>query len=529
MVFNVFLCHNSKEKAAVQQIADALKSYGLTYWLDDSEITPGRPILDAIEAGMLGSESVAVFIGPNSMGQWQKPESRMAVAQSISRNIPVIPVFLPGVSQQVKNDLAPALATFSYVEFNHGLNDPKALYKLRWGITQQKPKSPEPSPAAAPERPPEQHVRRDPVENAIKDLVETLRSQNLTFFIGPGASYSNPPARTCDIARELLLEMQIIRDDYQSDSLLPPIDIAGLYYSVENSDQRLEDRIVTMLQAFPRDISGTQNSLARLLKLLATRPKRRIRGNPRQLIVTTNLDLMTERALLGAGLPFSRIVQHRSGDQISVNDYKDIKLADANVIEYPGPEGPQRLSLTDPIALDDFIQQHGARPIRNKENLSSDDNPLHSLPLQQLTEPILYKSLGSQEMQNSCVLSSAHHYAFARNVLRRNCIPAQITEIIGNSTILFIGLSFMDPDFRLTYNTLLANALDDINRDERGYALQLPPESYQNDIYRHMERGDRWEKIKDYGLRRLGIKTIEEQNDNFLNRLFAAVEADITR
>lgn len=524
MVFNVFLCHNSKEKAAVQQIADALKSYGLTYWLDDSEIPPGRPILDAIEAGLRGSESVAVFIGPHSMGQWQKPESRIAVAQSISRNIPVIPVFLPGVPQQIKNDLAPALATFRYVEFNNGLNDPEALIKLRWGITQEKPKSPEPGPP----RPLEQPVRRDPVDNAIKDLVETLRSQNLTFFIGPGASYSNPPARTCDIARELLRDLQIIPDDYGPQSLLPPIDIAGLYYSVDNSDQRLEDRIVNMLQDFPREISGTQDSLARLLNLLATRPKRRIRGNPRQLIVTTNLDLMTERALLRAGLPFSRIVQHRSGDQISVNEYKDIKLAEDNVLEYPGPERQERLSLTDPIALDEFIQRHGARTIRNKENLGTDDNALHTLPLHQLTEPILYKSLGSQEMQNSCVLSSAHHYEFARNVMRRNCIPAQITEVIGNSTILFIGLSFMDPDFRLTYNTLLTNALDDINRSDRGYAIQLPPESYQDDIYRHMERR-LWEKLKDYGLRRLGIKTIEEQSDLFLNRLFAVVEADITK
>jgi hypothetical protein len=523
MKYNVFLCHNSKEKAAVQQIADALKSYGLTYWLDDSEIVPGRPVLDAIEAGLLGSKSVAVFIGPDSMGQWQKQESRIAVAQAITRNIPVIPVFLPGVPQQIRNELAPALQTFHWVDFSKGIEDEKALSRLRWGITGEKPK--EAAPVLA--RPPEQAARRDPVNNAIQDMVETLWSQNLTFFIGPGASYSNPPARTCDITRELLRELNIIQDDYQW--LLPPIDIAGLYYSGRYSDQRLEDRIVNMLQNFPQDISGTQDSLARLLKLLATRPKRRIRGNPRpQLIVTTNLDLMTERALLRAGLPFSRIVQHRSGDQISVNEYKDIKLADDDVLEYPGPGGQERLSLTDPIALDEFIQRHGARTIRNKENLGTDDNALHTLPLHQLTEPILYKSLGSQEMQNSCVLSSAHHYDFARNVLRRSCIPAQITEIIGNSMILFIGLSFMDPDFRLTYNTLLTNALDDINRSDRGYAIQLPPESYQDDdIYRHMESG-LWENIKDYGRGRLGIKTIEEQSDMFLNRLYSAVETDIT-
>jgi len=380
-----------------------------------------------------------------------------------------------------------------------------------------------PAPAAANVNPVEAPVERNPIDETVNELVQTLKSQNVTFFLGPGASYSNPPARSCDIARELLTDLQIINRDYQW--LLPPIDIAGMYYSVKSSDRRLETKVVDLMRDFPQLISPTQETLARLLILLARRPRGRMRAKRRQLIVTTNLDVMTERALLRAGLPFTRIVQHRSGEQISVNEYRDIKLAATNVLELPGARAPIRVNLDDLEALDDQIRTYGETPYPPQGRQDS-ENPLHTLPLQDLTEPILYKFFGSQDIENSCVLSTAHHFGFARNVLRKNCIPAQITEIIGNSTLLFVGLSFMDPDFRLTYYTLLTSALDEINRDQRGYALQLPPDRHEGDVYRQMERG-LWDAIKDFGLQRMGIKTIEERNDVFLNELITAVHRDL--
>jgi hypothetical protein len=407
-----------------------------------------------------------------------------------------------------------------YADFREGVDDPKGLFDLRWGITGIMPAAP--APAAAKVNPVEAPVERNLIVETVDDLVQTLRSQNITLFLGPGASYSNAPARACDIARELLKSVQIIPKD---ESLLPPIDIAGMYYSVKNSDRRLQTKVVDLMRDFPQSISPTQESVARLLKLMSQRPQGRIRGKRRQLIVSTNLDLMTERALLRAGLPFTRIVQHRSAEQISINEYRDIKLAEPKVLELPGLQAPIRVNLDDLEALDDQITTYGETIYSSKEKQGA-ENPLHTLPLQNLTEPILYKFLGSQDVENSCVLSTAHHFGFARNVLRKSCIPAQVTEIIGNSTLLFIGLSFLDPDFRLTYYSLLTSALDDINRDERGYALQLPPERHEGDTYRQMERG-LWDDIKDFGMQKLGIKTIEEQNDVFLNDLITAVQRDL--
>ena len=41
--FDVFLCHNSKDKAEIKQIGQQLKQQGLQPWLDEWEFRPGLP------------------------------------------------------------------------------------------------------------------------------------------------------------------------------------------------------------------------------------------------------------------------------------------------------------------------------------------------------------------------------------------------------------------------------------------------------------------------------------------------------
>jgi len=43
MEFDVFLCHNSADKAAVKKIGERLMKDGLKPWLDAWELPPGRP------------------------------------------------------------------------------------------------------------------------------------------------------------------------------------------------------------------------------------------------------------------------------------------------------------------------------------------------------------------------------------------------------------------------------------------------------------------------------------------------------
>jgi hypothetical protein len=515
---DVFLSHNSKDKEPVKQIATALRTHGLNPWLDDSEIRPGTPFQVSIGDALQKCRSVAVFISPNNMGRWQEPEVQIAIDQQMHRKISVMAIFLPGVPDEIINELPPFLRINRWVDYRKGVEDEDGLYYLRWGITGEKPQREE---VEAPLIPPGSEVPKlSQIDTAVSNLAQPLRSQNITFFLGPGVSYREQlnSMRACDIAHELLVDLQIIPKTY--DELLPPVDVAGMYYAVNRGDQRLEDKVVELMLDSSQAITSTHERLATLLKLLTNRPNRRMLAKRQHLIVTTNIDVLMERSLLRAGIPFTRIVQHRSAQQININQYGFVQLVEGKVIQLPPEPGqgkPVEIELDDFEKLDSVIESYGKRIERETEGITpfGKSNQLNALNVQEMTEPILYKFLGSQDIPNSSVLSTSHYFEFARRVFQQNCIPEQIIEIIGNSNLLFIGLWFMDPDFRLTYS-LLRKALE-ITRFFR-YALQLTPDRFKGDVYRKMEIGI-WESIKDTGMLQLGIKTVEESNEVFLQEL----------
>jgi hypothetical protein len=353
-----------------------------------------------------------------------------------------------------------------------------------------------------------------------------LIKHNLTFFLGSSAGYSDSrfTSRSCDITRALLSEMELIKAGY--DQLLPPLDIAGMYYAINTSDESLENRVASFIAAGSTMIPPTHEWLAKLVRLLAARPVQRSMYRHPQLIVTTNLDVLMERALLAAGLPFTRLVQHCTANQITINEYSDVRLDNDGAIIFPSSAGhAQTVEADDNEALDEFIAEYGKRSVTLEHTrfVGDSNNPLDSLPVQQLTSPILYKLLGSSDVPKSCAISTNQYYELARRAQRRNCIPAQIREIITNSAALLIGHAFMDPDFRITYNLLLS-------KDERvastRYALQLPPNQYRDDVYRRMEVRI-WEQIKEAGSALYGIRTLEERGDVFLAKLFKEVESSL--
>ncbi|HRC86995.1 MAG TPA: toll/interleukin-1 receptor domain-containing protein, partial [Thermoanaerobaculia bacterium] len=72
--FDVFLSHSSKDKAAVRAVGEDLKARGVTVWLDEWELQPGKRWQRELEAAIAGSRSVAVFVGANGLGPWEEPE-----------------------------------------------------------------------------------------------------------------------------------------------------------------------------------------------------------------------------------------------------------------------------------------------------------------------------------------------------------------------------------------------------------------------------------------------------------------------
>src|SRR5689334_14476518 len=227
--FNVFLSYSRDDAEAVTNIAETLKASGLSVWLDAWELRPGLPWMVGLEEGIERSHATAIFIGPKGMGKWETPEMRLSLDKQVKSNRPVIPVILPGCPADIEEHLPGFLKSNTWVDFRRrDLDDEQAIKKLRWGITGVKPVAD--SQAAAP--PPQQQPQASggtEVEDAADDLARFLRSGSVTFYLGPWSllGETDTSSSACEIARKLLLDLRLIKDDY--DNLLPPIDVVGMY------------------------------------------------------------------------------------------------------------------------------------------------------------------------------------------------------------------------------------------------------------------------------------------------------------
>ncbi len=135
--FDVFLSHNSKDKPAVRQIAEALRDgRGLKVWLDEWELPPGVPWQDELETIIKTLRSAAVLVGKDGLGPWEMPEMRACLSEMVDRRMRVIPVLLPGTPS------APQLPLFlkqnTWVDLRGGITE-EGLDRLEWGITGRKP------------------------------------------------------------------------------------------------------------------------------------------------------------------------------------------------------------------------------------------------------------------------------------------------------------------------------------------------------------------------------------------------------
>lgn len=132
-MYDVFLSHNHKDRAAAELLARRLRVQGLNPFLDRWHLVPGEPWQEAIEQALDESETVAVFIGPSGVSPWHHEEMRTALAQAVRTRdeYRVIPVLLPGARQE---SVIGFLARRTWVDFRSGLDDEEAFARLVAGI-----------------------------------------------------------------------------------------------------------------------------------------------------------------------------------------------------------------------------------------------------------------------------------------------------------------------------------------------------------------------------------------------------------
>lgn len=134
--FDCFLSHNSKDKPAVRELADALRQRGLKPCLDEDELIPGRDWQEALEDIIGILKAAAVLVGKDGIGPWQAPEMRACLQRCVQKGMHVIPVLLPEAPDQP--ELPIFLTNYTWVDLRSGITQ-VGLDRLEWGITGQKP------------------------------------------------------------------------------------------------------------------------------------------------------------------------------------------------------------------------------------------------------------------------------------------------------------------------------------------------------------------------------------------------------
>lgn len=139
--YDLFLSHNSKDKAAVQYLAARLEDEsGFKIFLDIWNLVPGAPWQEALERALEKSRVVMVFLGPSGISAWHNEEMRAALnarAQDPRRG--VIPVLLPGGQKPPQGKIPAFLRRLTWVAFQDSLDDEDALHRLVAGVRGQPP------------------------------------------------------------------------------------------------------------------------------------------------------------------------------------------------------------------------------------------------------------------------------------------------------------------------------------------------------------------------------------------------------
>ena len=92
----IFLSHSSKDKAFVTKLANNLKEYGYTPWLDDWEIKVGHCILDKIENAIDKADFLILVLSKfSTQSSWVEKEWKIKYWEEVNKkNMMLLPVLI---------------------------------------------------------------------------------------------------------------------------------------------------------------------------------------------------------------------------------------------------------------------------------------------------------------------------------------------------------------------------------------------------------------------------------------------------
>jgi hypothetical protein len=110
--YDTFVCHNSDDKPEVKKVCSVLEEVGVTPWIDEKDIPPGKSWYEYIFNNIDNFSSALVFVGNNGTGPVQEEELEAMLRKFQEKGKPIIPVLLPsynareaGVSDFVRHQV----------------------------------------------------------------------------------------------------------------------------------------------------------------------------------------------------------------------------------------------------------------------------------------------------------------------------------------------------------------------------------------------------------------------------------------
>jgi energy-coupling factor transporter ATP-binding protein EcfA2 len=193
---DLFLSYNSRDREAIQAIRQQLQARNISTFLDRENLIAGESWVDALQEAIAAAQAVAVFIGKDGLGVWQKREMALALdkqadAERNGSRFPVVPVILP----QADIEKAPGfLLLNTFIDLRSSIADADALEALTRAIQGQPPS---PSTAAPVALCPYRALRAFREEDAAlffgrevfsEGLLEKTLSHDLVAVVGPSGS-----------------------------------------------------------------------------------------------------------------------------------------------------------------------------------------------------------------------------------------------------------------------------------------------------------------------------------------------------
>ncbi len=572
-----------EDREAAERVVAPLEGMGLHFDLEEFENPDDRTLHERVKTRLAQRQATLLMFGARGLGLWGGATLQEALRtewEALLRESPPSRRLITALLPSAPPDLAlPAfLPDNTCIRFPRGLDDLTTIDRLWMGLT-GKWKAPSPpasagagtavlppatSPPAAPAvapmaaavaagMAPQETVSAvpaamgsastDPADLEVERLVERVGFENLTLFFGNEVGEASepvdptadlPPPRLHELARALTLDLGLNEAD--AERLCLPLDVAGTYFAVRNGERRLESKVCDLVNQRTR-LTETHLQVARLLRTLgdlekAERFVRRCQ-RPVRLIVTTAVDLLLERALLLAGVPFVRLVQEPDGEILVINEIRKVELQGQDRLVLQTDPEERRVRCDDVEGLCQAIAELGYEEIVYRERgrlsaapTSNPLNPLRALPLERYTPQVfLYKFHGSEDVKNSCAISLDQHLRLFKAVLEKNVIPLKITEFLASGPLLIFGCGLLDPPFRMLLNTLpfLSGGEFDTSREFRCQLVQLPPQADDPDFFRRLE-AQFWPRIKKQA-DLLGVAVREACAEKFLADLTAKIEA----